>query len=64
MAKVAPGRLAWELVGSDFAGTDRKYYTGIFRAKVPGGWLITIHDSGLIFYPDPSHKWDGSSLDE
>lgn len=37
----------------------------IRRAKVPGGWLITHNWSeagGLTFFPDPEHKWDGSSL--
>ncbi len=37
------------------------------RAKVPGGWLVGIGGngmfSGITFYPDPHHKWDGSSLD-
>lgn len=37
------------------------------RAKVPGGWLVGIGAnqmfSGVTFYPDPQHKWDGSSLD-
>jgi len=35
------------------------------RAKVPGGWLVLVvthNGSGLTFYPDPSHLWDGSSL--
>ena len=37
------------------------------RAKVPGGWLVTIGgssavDRGITFYPDPEHKWDGGSL--
>jgi hypothetical protein len=37
----------------------------IFRARVPGGWLIKIIHSfvetsvALTFYPDPSHVWDG-----
>lgn len=37
------------------------------RAKVPGGWLVGIGAnqmfSGVTFYPDPQHKWDGASLD-
>ncbi len=37
------------------------------RAKVPGGWLVatggTTAYAGVTFYPDPEHKWDGSSLD-
>ncbi len=37
----------------------------IARAKVPGGWLIAsaVGQSGAVtFYPDPEHKWDGTSL--
>ncbi len=33
------------------------------RAKVPGGWLITLYQS-ITFYPDPRHEWDGSSLQD
>lgn len=32
------------------------------RAKVPGGWLISL-GSALTFYPDPAHEWDGTSLE-
>ncbi len=35
------------------------------RAKVPGGWLVVtalITGGGMTFYPDPEHRWDGSSL--
>ena len=31
------------------------------RAKVPGGWFVRVI-AGAFFYPDPEHKWDGSSL--
>lgn len=42
----------------------------IWRAKVPGGWLVTSCNSkasaspgsGLTFVPDPNHEWDGGSL--
>ena len=33
----------------------------IYRAKVPGGWLIVSNDA-LVFFPDPDHTWDGKSL--
>jgi len=36
-----------------------------YRAKVPGGWMVYFWDSpgtGLTFYPDPNHQWDGGSL--
>ena len=36
----------------------------VHRTKVPGGWLVlAIHNTtGLTFYPDSVHKWDGGSL--
>jgi hypothetical protein len=43
----------------------------IVRAKVPGGWLICagyvlalggVAYSGMTFYPDPDHLWDGNAL--
>ena len=39
---------------------------GIFRAKVPQGWLILLKadQPTLLFYPDENHRWDGGSLEE
>ena len=44
---------------------DSSYITE--RAKVPGGWLVMSQfhiggAHGLVFLPDPTHKWDGGSL--
>jgi hypothetical protein len=38
---------------------------GIFRAQVPGGWLILLKadQPTLLFYPDPDHRWDGGSME-
>ncbi len=38
---------------------------GIFRAKVPGGWLIMLKadQPTLFFYPDLEHMWDGGSME-
>jgi hypothetical protein len=50
--------IKWEQLKHDESGK-------IYRAKVPGGWLILFGRSmeGMItFYPDPEHAWDGSSL--
>jgi hypothetical protein len=36
-----------------------------FRAKVPGGWLVSWQAEGGyngVFVPDPIHGWDGNSL--
>ena len=50
--------------------TPRKAGAGLFdlgwdvhRAKVPGGWLVVVihNTSGITFYPDPEHAWDGGS---
>jgi hypothetical protein len=34
----------------------------IARAKVPGGWLVVAGNSGVTFYPDAEHAWNGESL--
>ena len=40
----------------------------IHRAKIRGGWLVTIQPthsdahSGIAFVPDAAHEWDGASL--
>jgi hypothetical protein len=40
--------------------------THAYRARIPGGWLIFIYTqavglSGVTFYPDPIHAWDGGT---
>ena len=34
----------------------------VARAKVPGGWLL-VCGTGVTFYPDPGHEWDGASVE-
>jgi hypothetical protein len=34
----------------------------IRRARILGGWLVTIRDEGITFVPDPGHEWDGGSI--
>jgi hypothetical protein len=34
----------------------------VARAKVPGGWLVAL-GTGVTFYPDANHAWDGESVD-
>lgn len=37
----------------------------IWRAKVPGGWLVFHTGSSgdaMVFYPDPHHVWTGATL--
>ena len=47
--------LRWEKLRSD--------YGDVRRAKVPGGWLISMDSGSLVFYPDPGHCWDGGGAD-
>ena len=53
-------RLIWEKVenkGSADAVEEIRW-TAVFRAEVPGGWLLMISKGGSIsFYPDPDHEW-------
>jgi hypothetical protein len=35
----------------------------IARAKITGGWLIALNGTGLTFYPDVEHVWNGESVD-
>ena len=57
-------QLVWHKLNSSRAeGRAFKLGWDVHRAKVPGGWLVlVIHNtSGLTFYPDPDHRWDGGS---
>ena len=59
--------LVWEEIKCE---TKKKGLLGgalnpVLRAKVPGGWFVqaaTGVAASAFFYPDPEHKWDGSSL--
>jgi hypothetical protein len=57
----------WEYLSTQFL-TGHHPQVSLYRAKVPGGWLVLAvlgltGESGTItFYPDPGHAWDGSSL--
>jgi len=60
--------LRWEILNTerqDHSVIDSKYMTE--RAKVPGGWLVISQfhiggAHGLVFLPDPEHRWNGGSL--
>ena len=57
-------QLVWHELNSSTA-EGRVFKLGnVYRAKVPGGWLVVVADNatGLTFYPDPEHHWDGGSL--
>lgn len=46
-------RMVWQQVTSP-------HHT-VARAKVPGGWMVLV-DAAALFYPDPEHQWDGTTL--
>ena len=46
-------KMRWETLSSN--------HSSVLRAKVPGGWLVTVGSGGVTFYPDPEHVWDGSA---
>ena len=53
--------LKWQDLKSSAIG----HVFSVYRVKVPGGWLVSVHMGdgvGVTFYPDPNHQWDGSSL--
>lgn len=49
------------------AGVFQRLNVMIYRARVPGGWLVLTGGSagmsGVTFYPDPRHEWDGGTED-
>jgi hypothetical protein len=54
-AQAAAPRLKWDQVNSS--------HYAVWRAAVPGGWLVTLNGGGVSFVPDPAHVWDGTSLE-
>jgi hypothetical protein len=59
--KRRPVKLFWECVPSYRPSKIPE----VWRAKVPGGWLLTAADAPLlIFYRDPKHHWDEEEWQE
>ena len=56
-------QLVWQKLNSSRGGGVFKL-GDVHRTKVPGGWLVLVvnNATGLTFYPDPEHSWDGGSL--
>ncbi len=62
--------IEWEYLGK--AALPPGHFSPVqvetWRAKVPGGWLVMSlipvgkDTLSTMFYPDPQHEWDGSSL--
>lgn len=67
-------KLKWEMIEADLEGpprmapmieSDRQRLMlrmTVYRAKVPGGWLLMSPRGGLSLVPDPQHAWNGASL--
>lgn len=47
-------KLQWETLSSSIPAS---------RTKVPGGWLVSVTNGGLTYFPDPDHTWEGSSVE-
>ena len=48
--------IKWEEIGRE--GLVPRW---VYRAKVPGGWLVAVELSkggGITFVPDPDHDWE------
>jgi hypothetical protein len=61
----AGAQLVWDKLDSSRSGSGMmRMGWDVHRTKVPGGWLVLAiqNTTGLTFYPDPEHKWDGGSL--
>jgi hypothetical protein len=53
-----------EELNARYEGKEPAKY--VYRARVPGGWLIFTYPEmkglyGVTFYPDPNHAWDGGT---
>ena len=53
-----------QIVISDRLLQGRRFESEIYRAKVPGKWILYTAsiEHVFAFYPDPHHQWDGNSL--
>jgi hypothetical protein len=64
MSSLLPA-LVFEQLNVAVAKYSAGIYESLFRARVPGGWLIVVHQQdgcGTTFIPDPEHLWNGGSL--
>lgn len=63
MAKLMWKQLANQYEPHEKRGDGLPHNFKVWRAKVPGGWLISGGDpqdygGGVTFMPDPEHAWD------
>lgn len=53
--------LSFELLPNRMSSNSATF--SLYRAKVPGGWLVASRPSDTVtFVPDPHHQWDGGSV--
>jgi hypothetical protein len=60
----------WEYLGEQPLppGTVAPWKVQTWRSPVPGGWLVLVinytpdKSTGVTFYPDAAHGWNGHSL--
>lgn len=53
--------MKWEKQAINPVGeeTNKPYKVTLWRARVPGGWLVlTSNSDSVTFIPDPNHGWD------
>lgn len=53
--------LVWESVNTDSSDTGKGFICDVYRAQVPGGWLVITSSGttpGIAFYPDPDYDWE------
>ena len=67
--KLAPKQEVIDWEGLQSSRTPGGLSFHVYRARVPGGWFVYVHldpdcGGGVVFYPDPRHKWEGASLPE
>lgn len=62
--------LSFERIPVDLSRTEKlKGLEELFRANVPGGWLVALKQKsseelgGICFVPDPNHEWELASDD-
>lgn len=61
-AKVAEPDKSDKIVFETLDVRAQMHTLSLYRAPIPGGWLVASHSGSVTFVPDPGHEWDGSSL--
>ncbi|GEM_PF-3299077 len=57
--RMAVVTVVWEEVKQEGISWIAK--RGLYRTKVPGGWLVRVQTADsdfIVFLPDPEHKWE------